>query len=93
MASGRVATLRGSTSQGGGAGSNPNKLEIVLGSSGVRTFACEVGSHCANGQIVVVTVGNPGPTLTQSSGAATLSSRAALTATAAAAVLAGAAAW
>jgi hypothetical protein len=89
--SGKVATLRGAQTLGGGSGSNPNKLEIVLSGSGVRTFACEVGTHCAGGQIVTVTVGNPAPTALRNSGSSGSSRPAALVAVAAAA-LAGAAA-
>ena len=58
--SGRVATLRGDE--------NASPLSISLNQAGVRTFACEVGDHCAMGQIVSVTVGES-PTLTTRSSA------------------------
>jgi hypothetical protein len=38
--SGRMATLRGADDAGGGSGSNSNRIEVVLGAAGVRTFAC-----------------------------------------------------
>ena len=67
--SGRVATLRGSTSAGGGSGATPNRVEVALSTAGVRTFACSVSDHCESGQIVAVyTDVRPGG-VEQSSGA------------------------
>ena len=53
--SGRVATLRGETTD--------SPVSITLDKAGVFTFACEMYDHCERGQIVTVTVGN---TLTRS---------------------------
>ena len=67
--SGRVATLHGSTSAGGGSGATPNRVEVALSTAGVRTFACSVSDHCESGQIVAVyTDVRPGG-VEQSSGA------------------------
>lgn len=63
--SGRRATLRGASDAGGGSGTNTNRVRVSLDAPGVRTFACEIGSHCDAGQIVVVTISEAPPPPTQ----------------------------
>jgi hypothetical protein len=47
----QVATEVGATNRGGGTAPLTNKLKVSLGSPGTYTFACEIGSHCAAGQV------------------------------------------
>jgi hypothetical protein len=50
------ATELGSTSLGGGSGSNANLYEAVATTAGTLSFACQVGTHCSLGQKITVTV-------------------------------------
>merc|ERR1719460_1900049 len=46
----------GSTTRGGGSESTPNLYEAVVSAAGTYYLACQVGSHCSQGQKITVTV-------------------------------------
>lgn len=62
------ATEIGNTTQGGGSGSYPNHFSYTCTQSGSVYLACQVGSHCAGGQKVVVACGSMAPTSATTSG-------------------------
>ena len=51
-----AATELASVSYGGGEGDIPNKYEAVTTATGTLYFACQIASHCAQGQKIAVTV-------------------------------------